>query len=540
MTKKTVKKENIALFGGSFDPLHNGHADIVTKLAKKFDKVYVLPCNVSPFKKGAKVIDGELRVAALQKTFADLNNVEISRFELDKKGVSYSYLTAAAFAKTHPNANLFYVIGSDGISTLEDWKGVDKLAQTVTFYVVPRPGSEIDATALSRCKMLGIGVKVAPFKGKNISSAEIRAALAFGKGAKLLPPAMEEIIRENGLYSEYADIVARFPEFNLKKSRITHTYAVVKAAITLAKKNGVDVSDAITAALLHDIGKGWTPTTLEKAGVAVSKKIKNMPEPCQHAYIGELIAKNFFGIKKAAILKAIRQHTTGAEDMSALAKVIFLADCVAAGRSYAGLEEIKEIVFGDLDMGMEFALARTLDYLKEKGGKISPDTQKAYEYYYMLNNSPELLAARMEKTKKPAKPAKKQTAPKIRTSAPMFTKAELDEDYSGAKLAEMIGKFASDKKGHDVCLVDIRAKTIISDFFVIAGAGSSSQVRAIADYVDEKLSKDYGIEPYHRDVDAKWIAVDYGTVILHVFHDDARKFYELERLWSDGENIKRV
>ncbi len=113
-------------------------------------------------------------------------------------------------------------------------------------------------------------------------------------------------------------------------------------------------------------------------------------------------------------------------------------------------------------------------------------------------------------------------------------------EMSSYSLAKEIGKAILDKKGKDVVIIDLKGKTIIADYFVLASAKSTVAVKALADIVDEKLSKQYGIEPRGRDIDPKWVAVDYGCVILHVFHEDMREFYKLERLWDDGDNIERL
>mgnify|MGYP000627791972 CR=1 FL=1 len=107
-----------------------------------------------------------------------------------------------------------------------------------------------------------------------------------------------------------------------------------------------------------------------------------------------------------------------------------------------------------------------------------------------------------------------------------------------ALLAEAVARFLDEKKGRDISIIDISGRSIIADYFVIASATSTTQVRALADYVDEKLSKEFGLEPLHRDSDKKWIAVDYGSVIVHIFYEEMREFYQLERLWSDGSNIR--
>ncbi len=113
-------------------------------------------------------------------------------------------------------------------------------------------------------------------------------------------------------------------------------------------------------------------------------------------------------------------------------------------------------------------------------------------------------------------------------------------EMSSIELAKKIATVLDEKKGKDIVIIDLKGKTVIADFFVLCSAKSTTAVRALADSVDEKLSKEFGIEPRGRDVDPKWIAIDYGCVILHVFHEETREFYKLERLWDDGDNITRI
>lgn len=105
-------------------------------------------------------------------------------------------------------------------------------------------------------------------------------------------------------------------------------------------------------------------------------------------------------------------------------------------------------------------------------------------------------------------------------------------------LSTVIAELLDSKRAKKITVINISGKTIIADYFVIASAGSTTQVRALMDYLDEYLSKNYGIEPLHRDIDPKWAAIDYGTVIVHIFQSEAREFYQIERLWNDGDNIK--
>ena len=105
-------------------------------------------------------------------------------------------------------------------------------------------------------------------------------------------------------------------------------------------------------------------------------------------------------------------------------------------------------------------------------------------------------------------------------------------------LADAVAYLLDLKKGKDVVTIDLGGKTIVADYFVIASAYSSTAVKALSDFEEDELSK-HGLEPIHRDADAKWVALDYGSVIVHVFYKELREFYQIERLWADGDNIKK-
>jgi len=97
---------------------------------------------------------------------------------------------------------------------------------------------------------------------------------------------------------------------------------------------------------------------------------------------------------------------------------------------------------------------------------------------------------------------------------------------------------ADSKKAKEIKVLDIRGISPITDYFVICSGSSSIQVKAIADEIEEKLM-DEGFYFSHREGynSARWILLDYGAVIVHVFHEEDRDFYNLERLWADAEVI---
>lgn len=94
------------------------------------------------------------------------------------------------------------------------------------------------------------------------------------------------------------------------------------------------------------------------------------------------------------------------------------------------------------------------------------------------------------------------------------------------------------RKAEDIAAIDIRSVSILADYFLLCSGGSTTQVRTLAEELEFKLSQQ-GVEP--RRVEgaqtASWIIVDYGDVVVHIFHRDTRAFYNLERLWADGQPV---
>ncbi len=110
-----------------------------------------------------------------------------------------------------------------------------------------------------------------------------------------------------------------------------------------------------------------------------------------------------------------------------------------------------------------------------------------------------------------------------------------------AELAHRIVEIASDKKGNDIVLLRTAELTTMSDFFVIMSGRSDRQVQALAGAIVDEL-RDDGIRPLGTEgrQSARWVLLDYGSVIVHVFAPEEREFYGLERLWSKAAQVVRV
>ena len=95
-----------------------------------------------------------------------------------------------------------------------------------------------------------------------------------------------------------------------------------------------------------------------------------------------------------------------------------------------------------------------------------------------------------------------------------------------------------EKKGEKVKIIDISKVSVIADYFVIASGKNANQIRAIADEIEEKLGRE-GVTPKQIEgyQNAGWVLMDYRDIIIHIFNEEERLFYDIERIWSDGKSV---
>lgn len=106
------------------------------------------------------------------------------------------------------------------------------------------------------------------------------------------------------------------------------------------------------------------------------------------------------------------------------------------------------------------------------------------------------------------------------------------------EMTKVIYDAIDDKIGQDISIINIGAVSSLCDYFVIATASSQRQVKAIADNVEDELTK-LGIEPRGKEgyETQNWVLLDYGDVIVHIFNEEQRGFYNLEKLWKDAPYV---
>ncbi|MBR2441638.1 MAG: ribosome silencing factor [Clostridia bacterium] len=114
-------------------------------------------------------------------------------------------------------------------------------------------------------------------------------------------------------------------------------------------------------------------------------------------------------------------------------------------------------------------------------------------------------------------------------------------EITSKELAVAVCKALADKRGKDIVALYVREKTDLCDYFIIASGSNAPQIRAMGERVEELIEREYGLQPSRTEGvrDGRWAVVDYGDVIVHIFNDETRLFYHLERLWTDGENLRK-
>ncbi|QDT67247.1 Nicotinate-nucleotide adenylyltransferase [Planctomycetes bacterium MalM25] len=185
----------LGLFGGSFDPVHNGHLRLAACCADQagLDEVWFLPAAVQPFKQRGPIASDADRVAMLRLATTGREGFVVSTLEIDRGGVSYTVDTLRQIHADRPDAELFFLMGADTLRDLSNWREPDEVRRLATPLVVQRPGETLD-TEIEHTR-----VEMPP---TDISSSAIRKRIHAGEPiADLVPAAVARYLEENGLYS---------------------------------------------------------------------------------------------------------------------------------------------------------------------------------------------------------------------------------------------------------------------------------------------------------------------------------------------------
>ncbi len=384
--------ERIGIYGGTFNPPHVGHMQAArcAIAALQLDKLLLIPDRIAPHKQLPQDSPGpEARLEMVQLAAKEIPGTAVSGLELNRAGISYTYLTVQEIRRQHPDAKLYLLMGTDMFLSFHSWKNPDLILKDVALGVFYRGGKgEIDAIQTEKQRMEANGAQVALVKNPvvDISSTQLRRMLIFGCGDPFLPAGVGDYIRSRGLYGtgrnyrnlpmdQLEEVVVRL----LNPNRVAHVLGCREAAVELAARWGADTTDAARAGILHDITKALDGplqlTLCAEYGTMLSDFSIKYPKTL-HALTGSLVAERIFG-ENEAVVSAICHHTTGKAAMTLLEKIIYVADYMEPNRDFPGVEKLRELAYSDIDAALKLGLEMTLEHLKRQGSEVSPESREA-------------------------------------------------------------------------------------------------------------------------------------------------------------------
>lgn len=390
----------LGIYGGTFSPPHIGHVEAAEAFCREMelDKLLIIPTFVPPHKIKSDDATPEQRLEMCRLAFSHIPCAEISDMEIRRGGRSYTYLTLEEL--TDDNVDLFFLCGTDMILTFDEWKRYEYIFSLATICYARRENDEQNTLKIR--EKIGqyekLGAKIVEIKHKvnEISSTEIREMIAHRCEDTPISKAVLDYVLEERIYSfseNSEELEGRIRPL-LSERRFLHTLGVARAAVRIA--NAVDASlggKANIAALLHDVTKEMDQRKLiEKYGISLSDDDKRSPEILHAITAAPYVSEHFPEFAADDILSAIRSHTTGDENMSTLAKIIFVADYIEEGRKYATSTELRQRLYSELDASQNEseALAAlnkavvssidcTLAHLQSCGSFIHPKTRLTRE-----------------------------------------------------------------------------------------------------------------------------------------------------------------
>jgi len=395
----------IALFGGSFDPVHYGHIELIRDSlgSGACDIVIVIPTVNNSFKRGRILIPAPYRYYMTRQVISDTfkENVFVSDVEFGFEGISYTVntvrkvvsdsfiipflmkngISGEAAAERH---QFFWLCGSDILPTFDKWYRPEEILSYVALLVAKRAGDDTDIYEQgARLKSL-FGCDIATFEmsGVDQASSEIKREGAYDK----LPGVVQEFIATHDIYNTvkaldhcsdeacmkfYDHAVKLYPYLSGK--RLLHTLNVGLLSAKLAHDHGEDCDKALIAGTLHDCAKELPMDEQKQMAEAVCGDLF-VDDKLLHSPAGAYMARTMFGITDKEILDAITYHTTGRGGATMLDKIVYLADKIEPSRTYTDLTEMRRLAPSDLDASLKLCVLSVADKFKRKGRAIHPVT----------------------------------------------------------------------------------------------------------------------------------------------------------------------
>ena len=358
---------NKILFGGAFDPVHNGHINMAEKAAKALDgEVIFIPARISVWKTSSAPTND--KIAMLELALKGKKNLSLDLYEINSgKDINYSIDTVRYFKDKYPNDKLFYLIGNDQVNEFHRWREAKELSKLAQIVFYNRPGYKVKSENIKKFHMLEINGG-----GIEVSSTDIRSLKSIE-----LPDEVLFYIIEHDLYEGMVEL-----NKIETKHRLNHSKSVAKTAYEIAKANNLENPlKVFLAGLLHDCGKD---IPLEKQ-IELTKKnfpeYADVPKFAYHQFAGAVLAKEMFGLQDEDVLDAIKYHSTGSDNMGQISKIIYAADKIEPTRGFDSTDLINAMK-NDVNEGFKIVLQANKDFLLSQGKSLKNSlTCKCFDKY---------------------------------------------------------------------------------------------------------------------------------------------------------------
>ncbi len=360
--------KRLILYGGAFDPIHNGHLRIASEASKRLDAdVVFIPTSKPRWKEKSASNEDRLLMLTLALKEADNPRFSVSDIEMKRQDdiETYTSDTIKSYKEIYSDCELCLLIGGDQVAQFDKWHEPDYIKENAKIYFVSRDGYKDPKGNAERFEM----TYLKDFDAGDVSSTSIRELNYIDT-----PIAVLEYIENHSLY-----FVKKLEKY-LSYKRLRHSLSVARLSYEIALSNHIEnPGRAYIAGALHDIGKEIPDEEAEKMVEGLNK----YPNFAYHQFVGAYLAEKEFLIEDKEILEAIRQHCLGAPNMSVLSKIIYAADKIDPERGWNSKKYI-ELCKKDIEAGFLAVLKANYDFLEAKrsGGQNSVFVSKeCFEYY---------------------------------------------------------------------------------------------------------------------------------------------------------------
>lgn len=366
----------IGVFGGTFNPPHNGHVRLAKAAADelKLDKLLVIPSCIPPHKIAAKLADGQERLEMCRLAFDCDPRFEVSPMELERGSRSYTVETLRELKALYPDSELYFIVGSDMLESFDKWYLWQEILSLSVLCAASR--EEGYSPDLSRFGKLAERIKIITLDPLEVSSTQIRNS-AGEVSSELLDPKVAAYIREHGLYDDGLNRYRELLRGKLNPRRLFHSECVSECAGVLAERYGASVEKARLAGLLHDVMKN-APANEQLALMPDITPLELLNTKVWHQISGEAFLRQNGIVTDEEILGAVRWHTTGKAGMTLLEKIIYVADFISADRDYKDVEVVRRLAYISLEHAILYTSRYTVNKMVSRDLLLHPATVECY------------------------------------------------------------------------------------------------------------------------------------------------------------------